>query len=158
AGNVSVDVDSEIQSAGGRLRWNVFCRELACQTGCYNPCGPAVVGPRGFSRLDFLAGYRFMGLNESLIIREDLTTLTAPAGRFQIFDSFETTNQFNGGEIGFIWEGGWRRWTLEFLSKVALGNVHQTVEINGGTTFSPLTSPQQSFTGGLLAQTSNIGT
>jgi len=154
SGIVTVDSQTTLDSAGGRLRWNFCCKQIDCRGGRFNPCGP----PRGFSRVDFVAGYRYLGLRDQLLIREDLTSLQANnPGRFEIFDHFETKNEFHGAEFGFIWEGGWRRWTLECISKTAVGNVRQTVAIDGGTTISPLTQPQQSFEGGLLAQRSNIG-
>ena len=155
SGVVSVDSQTTLDSAGGRFRWNFCCKQIACHGRCVNPCGGP---PRGFSRVDFVLGYRFLGLQDQLMIREDLTSLQANnPGRFEIFDHFETDNEFHGAEFGFVWEGGWRRWTLEFLTKMAVGNVHQKVAINGGTTISPLTQPQQTFEGGLLAQRSNIG-
>ncbi len=154
SGIVAVDSRTTLDSAGARLRWNFCCKQIDCHDGCINPCGP----PRGFSRVDFVAGYRFLGLRDQITIREDLTSVQANnPGRFEIFDRFQSENEFNGAEFGFIWEGGWRRWTLECINKMAVGNVHQTVAIDGGTIISPLTQPQQTFEGGLLAQRSNIG-
>jgi hypothetical protein len=154
SGVVTVDSQTSLDSAGLRLRWNFCSKQFAYPGGCSNPCAP----PRGFGRVDFVAGYRYLDLQDQITIREDLTSLQANnPGRFEVFDQFETRNEFNGAEFGFIWEGGWRRWTLEFLSKMAVGNVHQSARIDGGTTISPLTQPQQTFEGGLLAQRSNIG-
>jgi hypothetical protein len=153
SGVVTVDSRTSVDSAAGRFRWNFCCKKLSCGSACVG-CGH----PQGFSRVDITAGYRYFELDDSLRISEDLTSLQAVnPGRFQLFDQFTSENQFNGGELGFLWEGGWRNLTLELASRVALGNVHQRVTIAGGTTISPLTQPQQSYDGGLLAQRTNIG-
>jgi hypothetical protein len=50
-------------------------------------------------------------------------------------------------------------WTFDTLLRLGVGNTRQTVTINGQTTVSdPNDPPAQTLTGGLLAQTSNIGT
>jgi hypothetical protein len=104
-------------------------------------------------------GVRWAQLNEGLNIREDLTTLTgAGAGTtFLVNDNFSTGNDFIGGEVGFMWDWQKARWSLEFLSKLALGNTHQSVNINGFTVNTPLGGSPQTSTGGLLALSSNIG-
>ena len=56
-------------------------------------------------RVDFLYGYRYAGLDESLLIRDELTSIdpnsNVPVGTVVGgFDSFETFNQFHGGELG----------------------------------------------------------
>lgn len=70
---------------------------------------------------------------------------------------FDTSNEFHGGDLGFIWEWESAQWSLEFLTKMAIGNTHQRVNVNGQTTVS---DSGASFTdqGGLLALRSNIGT
>ena len=152
SGVANVESESSLHGAGARLRWNFCCKKLACG-GCCG-CGP----PRGFSKVDLTAGYRYLALDDRIAITEDLTSLQSfNPGRFQISDQFETENRFHGAELGFLWEGGWRNVTLEAYSRIALGNVNQRVRINGNTTISPLTQPQQEFSGGLLAQRSNIG-
>ena len=162
-GEIRVDSDSQFQGAAGRLRYNICCKE-ACggctspgygyRYGCAQPCGyPA------FCRVDLTAGYRYYGLDESLTITEDLTSLqSANPGRFEITDRFETRNDFNGGELGMMIESGVNRWTLDCLMRIAIGGVKQEASISGETTISPLTGPAETFSGGLLAQNSNIGT
>ena len=151
SGLVTVDATTEFQSAGGRLMWQLCCKEGCGRdhcTGCPT---------RRYSRLDFLAGYRYARLQDGLTISEDLSSLDPnnPA-RFEITDNFATDNEFHGGEFGFLWQGGAHRLTLEFYSKVALGNVHQVVDIDGQTIIS-FAGPQNISDGGLLTQASNIG-
>jgi hypothetical protein len=114
-------------------------------------------------RVDLLLGYRFLDLQESLQIRESLTALvplsTTTAGdRFMVTDRFGTRNQFNGGQIGLDGEWCWGRFILGGFTKVALGDVHESVSITGNTVFTPVGRMPVTLPGGLLALDSNIGT
>ena len=65
-----------------------------------------------------------------------------------VHDQFHTRNRFDGGQLGLA--GNWNlcgRWFLGGSVKFALGNVNQTVDINGSTTFSGLPDGTV-FTGG----------
>jgi hypothetical protein len=112
-------------------------------------------------RVDWLAGFRYLHLDESLDITEFIQALpTAPAfANDQIFvnDHFATKNQFYGGQLGLDAEIRRGRWFLEALGKIALGDTHQVVDINGSQLIVPPNGPAQSFQGGLLALSSNIG-
>jgi len=144
AGSVMADVNSTLHSAGARFRMNL--RQQACSAAAH-----------GGSRLDLLAGYRFLELSEGLSVREQLTSLNpiAPAD-FDIRDSFDARNDFHGGEIGLVYEAQRCRWSVEMLAKVALGNSHQVVTIDGRTDRT-IDGEVESLTGGLLAQRTNIG-
>jgi hypothetical protein len=149
AGAVSVDAATELKSGRVRGLWNVCC----LQDPCGGPCGLG-----NSSRLDFLVGYRTLQLDERLTIREDLTSLESDnRGSFDIFDRFETSNEFHGAELGFLWQYVRGRWFAETLGLIGLGNNHQVVVIEGQTVTSPLIGPATTATGGLLAQRSNIG-
>lgn len=155
-GIVHVDSESELHSAGLRFRMNLCCEDFdppACSCGtCVNPCGST-----GGFRFDFLAGYRFMNLDERLAIREQLSAnLDGVITNFNVVDSFDTENTFHGGEVGISWEGYRARWSLELLGKLAFGNNHQEVTVNGSTaaTTGGITTRG---VGGLLALPSNIG-
>ncbi len=153
AGTVEVESYSEFQSAAAKFRWNLCCN--CCNTGC-GGCSRCGYPPS--SRLDFLLGYRYYGLDEGLRITEDLDSivLNSPAN-FEIFDSFTTANDFNGAELGVAWEGVRNRWSLEMMMNVAIGGTRQQVTIDGETTISPRISPSETYEGGLLAQRTNIG-
>jgi hypothetical protein len=105
------------------------------------------------SRIDATVGWRYYQLNERLEMRETLTG-TSPAGSFVINDAFRTRNQFNGAEVGVMWQGRRGYWSLDTLLRLGLGNNRQTVVISG-TTATNNGTPQ---TGGLFAQRTNIGT
>jgi hypothetical protein len=113
-------------------------------------------------RVDFLFGYRYAGLDELLVIRDELTSIdpnsNVPVGTVVGgFDSFETFNQFHGGQLGIAMDFYRRRWTLGLVGKVALGNVRQQVTIGGTTTVAVPGDDPVVTAGGLLAQPSNIG-
>lgn len=155
-GGVRVDAFSELSGAGIRFR-----RRLCCNTSCVSYCDACCqerVIPRS-TRLDFLIGYRYMRLREGLSVREDLTSLLSmpDEGSFDIVDAFDTTNNFNGVDLGVMWERTWGRWSLEMLGKLALGNIEQIVTINGQTTIANSLNADGQYVGGLLAQRTNIG-
>lgn len=153
AGSVTVHSTSELDSAGLHLRWNYHC----CDSSCHDPCdGHPLAVHR--ARLDFLLGYRYLKLDETVAVREDLTSLDPDnSGQFDILDQFAARNHFHGVEIGALWELEHRRWFIEVLSKLALGNNHQVVHIDGTTVATPTGGPSTSAPGGLLAQRTNVG-
>jgi Putative beta barrel porin-7 (BBP7) len=112
------------------------------------------------NRLDFIAGIRYLYLEEQLIISETSRGLGgagALAGvERSLVDNFTTQNRFLGGQVGAIFEHTEGPWTFSVFGKVAAGVNRQTSEINGGITAiaggAPPTRP-----GGLLALNSNIG-
>lgn len=157
-GNVHIDADTSLWSINPRLRVNLSCERFP---GC-NPRRPCDVG--GY-RFDLLVGYRFMNLDDSLSIREEVVSPSDPNALlprfdqvqyFNLRDAFTTSNDFHGADIGFSWEGYKGPWSLELLGKVGIGSTSQNVTINGTTT---RTVNGNAFTdpGGLLALDPNIG-
>ncbi|MFV2068419.1 MAG: BBP7 family outer membrane beta-barrel protein [Pirellulales bacterium] len=178
-GNVTINIDSEFESGGIWLR-----RSLYTTAGCEDPCvddiscdsgvgcGTGVGRGRGLAcrwfsrcrhlfgqgtrRLDFLFGFRSSRLRENLGVSENLQTLDSLPTTFNVSDQFSTTNEFTGLEIGYLW--GWqnRRWSVDLLSRLALGNTNQQVDIRGSTV-RDLGAGPETGAGGLLALPSNIG-
>ncbi len=147
SGTVSVTSSTRLQSAGIAARVN-----LAYDSLWANPAA-------SFSRVDLLAGYRFMELSDRLGISEHLVSIDpqVPPVTFDINDHFSTRNEFHGADLGMVWHAGWQRWSLEVLFKTAIGNVHEVVAISGSTTVTEEGFPAEEYEGGLLTQTSNIG-
>jgi hypothetical protein len=111
--------------------------------------------------IDGLAGYRHITLEESLNINESLT-ITAPGPNlgtsFSEFESFRTRNLFNGGQIGLEGEHQiWNRWFCGWNAKLALGDMHQIIDIDGFTTRSLNGGPAQTMPGALLVSPTNRG-
>jgi len=145
-GSTEVTRETSFQGADVLLRSNVY----------RNP----------WRHLDFLMGWRFNRLNDCLSIADFITAVGPETGMVEgttidRLDRFETSNSFNGGELGLVAETRRGDWTLEILAKVALGNTHSRVEISGLTTTTvpmPDADPDVAVTpAGLLAQETNIG-
>lgn len=136
---------------------------------------------------DLLIGFRHMNLRERLTIAGSVTP-NGPgladvgfAGGFvgfptilQTVDSFQTRNQFYGGQVGARTSLHAGRFSLDFTGKVGLGSTRQSITINGSTStflpgvvgptvgappfFGPPFSPPIAVApGGILALPSNIG-
>jgi hypothetical protein len=108
--------------------------------------------------LTVLGGFRYLDLRETLDISSVTADLkTSPNTISILSDSFNTRNQFYGGQMAarFLWHGDFL--ALDVTGKLALGSTHQVVDIQGiSSQFGP-TPPNGVFAGGLFAQPSNIG-
>ena len=154
-GSISATLQNSLNGAAFRFR-----RQLCCNTGCGYSDWTCQTVPVA-SRIDFTAGYRYWQLKEGLTTNEQLTELTAAGvattNTFNITDRFNTNNQFNGAELGVIWQGrrGW--WSLDTLMRVGIGNVRQRVSISGASTITD-NGVTTNYNSGFLAQRTNIGT
>jgi hypothetical protein len=145
SGATSVNYRTNFWGGEANLRYPLFC-------GCN-------------WKLDLLGGFRFIDLDESLQMDESVTFLVAsPANgvnagdNIQVSDHFGTINHFYGGQVGANVEGRVGRWIFGGTAKVALGDMHEVVNISGATLFSPAAGGASTAVGGLLAQPTNIGT
>jgi hypothetical protein len=142
-GSIQVQEYSRIYSAGGGGRYSL---------------GAGVMPAKIF----LLGGYRFFRVAEGLSIVASSTPgidpfpIPFPQGRVEAVDSFTTRNTFNGGEIGLGLEVGRSVWSLGAETRLAMGNMHQTLAIDGRTS-AIAGGYVASFPGGLLAQPTNIG-
>jgi hypothetical protein len=143
----SIDANTSTSLWGAELN----AREcLVCRGGC------------GVSyRADLFAGFRYLDLADQLTIQENLVlgaNNPFPAGTaVQVNDSFRTHNQFYGGQIGIEGEARSGQFFLNGRFSMALGGTAELVTINGNQFVTPPGGPTQTFTGGLLALSSNIG-
>ena len=150
-GTVGVDASSQFEGGAVRLKYLMCCTE---------GCVPSLVRRRGDVpggyKLELTGGYRFLRLDDSLAITEDLATIPGP-GTFNLTDSFKTQNEFHGLEIGMLMQTRRGRWTMDWTSRIGIGNTNGTSTIFGQTIID---NGQQAVThqGGLLAQTTNMGT
>jgi hypothetical protein len=119
------------------------------------------------ARLDLLAGFRFLNVDEQLRITEQFartgtsnTAIGVPnAVSGTVFDFFRTENQFYGGQVGLQGEVRRGRWYANLAGKVALGTVFQTAVIDGGQSILLSDGTTTNARGGLLAvPNANIGT
>ncbi|MFZ1937109.1 MAG: BBP7 family outer membrane beta-barrel protein [Thermoguttaceae bacterium] len=114
--------------------------------------------------LDLLIGYRYGRLDENIAIDQASNYLVTvggiPAGTaITASDLFATSNEFNGGEIGFAARTRCCRWSLELLTKLAVGNTRSRTTILGNTVVTPPSGQGQQvqYDAGVLAQPTNIG-
>ena len=142
AGDVQLETSSDLLAAGVLFRQGWLC------------------GSRG--RLEWLAGYRYLQLQEQLAAHEALV-VTDPGGSvtvgttFDILEEMSTWNEFHGGDLGLQWWTHAHGWTVEVVTKIAVGGIARTVDIGGDTLIeSPGDSPVL-VPGGLLALPTNIG-
>jgi hypothetical protein len=114
-----------------------------------------------FTRITFLAGVRYLWLDEKLVIGELETDLPDifgnPGNTVQLLDSFATRDRFYGGQLGIEGEARVGPVVLTLGYKGAVGPTKQEVTITGA---SLLTEPDgtQFFDPkrGLLVQPSNL--
>ena len=142
AGAVRVATGSDLRSAEALLSMNWL-------QGC-----------RG--RVDLLGGYRYFRFQEGLLVEENLVS-TNPTGIIQqgttidLFDRFDTSNSFHGGEIGLLTTLERGRFEFDVITKLGIGNVRRRLLIDGGTLVTTPGGGQAASAGGLLALPSNIG-
>ena len=113
-------------------------------------------------RADVFAGFRYLDLSEDINITEYIVAgpnAPDPAGTaIVVNDSFKTRNQFYGGQLGLRLDRTWGRFFGFMSASVALGDTHQTLDINGFQLKTLPGQPTQVFAGGLLTTpTTNIG-
>jgi hypothetical protein len=116
---------------------------------------------------DWLIGFRYLDLDETLIISQQsqlleggtsgfLGDIIGPGSIITIGDSFRTRNQFYGGQLGTQWEVRYWGFFVYVMGKVAIGNVHQSIDAQGGSSvLMPGNTAAMSTPGGLLALASN---
>ena len=145
---VSADGSIGIQTHNDVLGADVYLRNIFWWDEC--------------KRIDFLVGYQFTRIDDSVAIASDFTSVDPlsnnPVGTtFSVTDSFRMQNEFHGGQIGVIteWQRG-RAW-FELLTKVAIGNMRQRATLRGETVRTePFAIPTVDDSG-LLVQGTNAG-
>jgi hypothetical protein len=156
-GSISVSSKEYFQSAGFAVSYNL-CSSNICGEGCDTDAGAECDMPLSYgSRTDLLMGLRYYNLNNSVGINENTRTIN-PDATFVIQDNFRARNDFYGSEIGMrslIYRG---KWSFEVLTKIAAGNTHSTVTINGQTSITAPNQATQLLSGGVLAGSTNSGT
>jgi hypothetical protein len=112
-------------------------------------------------RLTALGGFRFLGLDDDLTIDEQFKVANSVLGfggkRVTLQDDFCADNRFYGGQLGLKASLQHRAVTLDFLGKIAMGEMQQSADINGATNVMSPNGSTKVFKGGLLALRSNIG-
>ena len=125
------------------------------------------MGDNSVARVSLLTGFRFLQLQEGISVSTEQTdpNATGFVGQFvNTVDSFSTRNNFFAGQLGARVEKTFGRFFIEATGKVALGDMHELVDIEGFTETN--TGPNRAFTvqipvttvpGGIYAEPTNIG-
>jgi hypothetical protein len=139
-GNINVQASSE-----------VFGGDISVRQLWYEKYGATV---------DVLYGYQYMRVAEDLRISSTSTSLDddfAPVGSvISIRDSFDTENDFHGGQFGFA--GNYREgcWSFNSLAKVGFGQLRRRANLSGSTTTS-IDAATAVDPNGLLVRSTNAG-
>ncbi|MCC7086094.1 MAG: BBP7 family outer membrane beta-barrel protein [Pirellulales bacterium] len=145
SGRIDIRANTQFMGAGIHL-----ARNLSYCGGC-----------GGYSKLDFIYGFRYLGLYENF--DADTTTTvtgqsTAPIGTvFNVHDAFATSNNFFGGNVGILGEANRGRWFFTGAARLGIGGTREHVSVGGSTTVAQPGEDVNTFTGGLLAMPTNIG-
>lgn len=111
---------------------------------------------QGFT-LDLIAGFRYLDLNESLVMSSYRSDSDAGFQRSGT-DSFTTRNQFYGGQIGGRAEYASGPFSASILATVALGANMQNISIDGSSfRTGPFAATPGGVSGFTFTQPSNIG-
>jgi hypothetical protein len=111
--------------------------------------------------LTSLGGFHFLSLDDVLTIDEQFKVANSVPGfggnRVSLQDKFCTDNRFYGGQLGLKASAQHRAVIIDFIGKIAMGEMQQSVNINGATNVLRRNGSTTVFKGGLLALRSNIG-
>jgi len=117
------------------------------------------VNKDGF-RLDFLGGFRWVKLDDTLQFLTNSSTNPPFTNEFfATQDRFQVHNNFYGANFGVRSEWCWHNWLLNASGKIAFGDNQQTSRITGGLATNVLDglTTVQTFPGGYLTGPSNLG-
>ncbi len=164
-GTLSVEARDYFHSGGITLTYGL-CSCDSCCDSCGDPCGDACdtsCCPALFCcRTDLLVGFRYYNLSDRVGIHEfvrDINPQSVSLGStFDILDSFSAKNDFYGADIGLRTQIFRGRFSLDLLTRVAIGNNHETIVINGQTMIAAPSQPTQTYGSGILAGPTNTGT
>jgi Putative beta barrel porin-7 (BBP7) len=121
-------------------------------------------GPNYF--FDPIIGFRYVTLEEGLSLTETPTAIANIAignqvitrgTQFLVNDTFNTSNRFYGGQVGFTSEVRSGCWSLGLDTKIGLGVTEQSVDIRGTSIISIPGQTPAVFNSGMLTQDTNIG-
>jgi hypothetical protein len=134
SGSVAIRASNEIHG------FDVYARLLYTRTAC--------------GRIDFITGWHTSSVNDFFQLQMQ-TDGNQANNDVRLLDEFNTENQFNGLILGVMTEHQICCMTLRGKARVSVGNMHQSVSINGATTVNGVLD--QNEPGGLFTASSNIG-
>jgi hypothetical protein len=159
---------AELIAAPGVARGTILIGSISSLSG-WDVNALTACWREGPSHLTLLAGFRYVTLTEDLTVSQ--ATVLLPGGsvgglgsqvlgvptNVGIFDKFGVDNNFYGGQIGAMWEYNSSSFFVNGLVKLAIGGVHEDINIGGSSSTSGGGTTARSSAGGLLALASNSG-
>jgi hypothetical protein len=134
-GSVAVTTESRLCGAGAFLRKAICCGECCS--------------------VDALVGYRYLNLDEQLVIAEnlqaaDVTPGAPPVGTaFALTDAYKTRTQFHGADFGLAAHLAQGNYFVDLIGKVAFGCNVREVTVGGSSQTAIPGVPTETFAGGL---------
>ncbi len=114
----------------------------------------------GRYKIDWLFGYTYAQLDENVTIRDSTLSLSGvtQGTAIDLYDAFDSQNAFHGASFGIAaHEELGELWTGDVFAKGSLGGMASRTRISGETE-TTLNNVTTTNAGGLLTQTSNLGT
>jgi hypothetical protein len=118
--------------------------------------------------IDLLVGFRQLTVQETLDVASDIVELQPcgltfygipiqPGDHILTSDRFATSTNFYGPQIGskISWSCG--RFDFDAVGKLGIGVSQELLRVSGDTIWAPVSGPVLSAPGGILTQTTNIG-
>jgi hypothetical protein len=130
--------------------------------------GRCHLGQGGRVQGHLLAGFRHLRLTERLTIQDQFSPLIpglfsfggpfiAPGQTVTDIDSFATTNEFYGGNIGAQIEFAENWYSITLFGKLGIGCTEQRAAISGSSTLITPGAADLTLPGGILAAGPNLG-
>jgi hypothetical protein len=116
--------------------------------------------------INVMGGFRYYELNETVSIVGNSTlfqttiytdnfgnvlAVAPPGSGVTTIDTFGTHNYFYGGQLGAEFKYQLNRWSFGAMTKLALGDMHQVVNVNGTTNVYPVNNFPVALGGGNYA-------
>lgn len=117
-------------------------------------------------KMDFISGFRWVQLKESLLFMGETAALPNAdvSGFYNCRDSFNTNNDYYGSQVGLKGQYNVDRWLFMGFFKTALGCMHQKVRIdgksqtsNGNLFYMTKNTSQEVLLGGIFSEPTNLG-
>jgi hypothetical protein len=149
AGETSLNagrVPNTVSLTSSSRLWGAEANDVFRLRDCENGC------------MVLLVGVRYMQLNEGLGLNDTFNDATT-GGIVSVTDSFATSNEFWGGELGWRCEYSVQHISFETTLKCAVGVNYATVDINGDSvvTKNAFGFASGTYPAGVFAEPSNIG-
>jgi hypothetical protein len=120
--------------------------------------GVKALTSQGPWRIELLGGFRYLKLAEEYTFTTSSPDLRpGPVNVFLTNDIFDATNDFYGAQLGVRTRYQTGNFMVGAGVKVAVGVMHQSVDVSGGLTTNQFTPTVVSYAGGYFAQPTNIG-